>query len=177
MTRYVALLRGINVQGRRVKMDRLRTIFTDQGFASVSTFLASGNVLFTTDIADRDQIERSIERALASVLDFRVSAFLRTPDELDGVLQLEVPGQVEGGTRVVMFLRAEPGATARARIAALESERDRFLCHGREIHWLMAGTYAESPLSAAFDAAVGGAERTLRSVSALERLAARLRAE
>lgn len=37
LVRYVALLRGINVGGRRVKMDRLREIFIGMGFTRVST--------------------------------------------------------------------------------------------------------------------------------------------
>ena len=43
---YVALLRGINVGGRNVKMDRLREIFESLGFSNVETFIASGNVIF-----------------------------------------------------------------------------------------------------------------------------------
>ena len=42
MPRYVALLRGINVGGHRVKMDHLRSLFGDMGFDGVATFIASG---------------------------------------------------------------------------------------------------------------------------------------
>ena len=48
MTRYVAFLGGINVGGHRVSMERLRTEFGTLGFLDVSTFIASGNVIFTT---------------------------------------------------------------------------------------------------------------------------------
>ena len=46
MSQYIAFLRGINVGGHRVKMDRLRAIFIELGLQDVSTFIASGNVLF-----------------------------------------------------------------------------------------------------------------------------------
>ena len=46
MTRYVALLRAINVGGHTVKMDALRKHFSRMGFANVETFIASGNVIF-----------------------------------------------------------------------------------------------------------------------------------
>ena len=39
MHRYVALLRGINVGGHRVKMDRLREFFEELGFQDVATFI------------------------------------------------------------------------------------------------------------------------------------------
>jgi uncharacterized protein (DUF1697 family) len=47
MTHYVALLRGINVGGHVVRMDRLRALFAEAGLSGVQTFIASGNVLFS----------------------------------------------------------------------------------------------------------------------------------
>ena len=48
MTRYIAFLRAINVGGRTVKMDHLRQLFADLGFAGATTFIASGNVIFAS---------------------------------------------------------------------------------------------------------------------------------
>ncbi|WP_440710265.1 DUF1697 domain-containing protein [Herbiconiux sp. YIM B11900] len=48
MTRYAALLRGVNVNGITVKSAELAELFRDLGFESVKTVLASGNVLFET---------------------------------------------------------------------------------------------------------------------------------
>jgi uncharacterized protein (DUF1697 family) len=67
-TRYVALLRGINVGGRNpVAMAALRTAFEDEGYGAVSTYIQSGNVLFDTDRPARgleDEIEAMLERRL-----------------------------------------------------------------------------------------------------------------
>lgn len=62
--RYAALLRGINVGGHRVKMDRLRGIFEEFGFAEVTTFIASGNVIFRRPSDDAVALERQIEQHL-----------------------------------------------------------------------------------------------------------------
>jgi uncharacterized protein (DUF1697 family) len=66
--RYVALLRGINVGGKTlVKMAELKTCFEQLGFDGVSTYIASGNVLFgTTDDAAAlaTTIEAAIEQRL-----------------------------------------------------------------------------------------------------------------
>jgi uncharacterized protein (DUF1697 family) len=44
---YVSMLRGINVGGhKRIKMDLLRASFEALGFASVKTYIQSGNVVF-----------------------------------------------------------------------------------------------------------------------------------
>jgi uncharacterized protein (DUF1697 family) len=48
MTRYAALLRGVNVGGVNLKMADVAEAFTDAGFTDVKTILASGNVLLTS---------------------------------------------------------------------------------------------------------------------------------
>ena len=63
--RYVALLRGINVGGSTlVKMAELRACVEELGFSDVSTFIASGNVLFEGDKDDPARLESTIECAL-----------------------------------------------------------------------------------------------------------------
>ncbi len=63
--RYVALLRGINVGGRTlVKMADLKVCFEDLGFGAVSTYIASGNVLFESDEGDAAGLATTIEAAI-----------------------------------------------------------------------------------------------------------------
>ncbi|WP_022883470.1 DUF1697 domain-containing protein [Glaciibacter superstes] len=51
MTRYAALLRGVNVGGINLKMADVKTVFENAGLENVKTVLASGNVLFDSDAA------------------------------------------------------------------------------------------------------------------------------
>ncbi len=68
--RYVALLRGINVGGKTlVKMAELKACFEHLGFDGVSTYIASGNVLFEADAQDDADLASSIEAALERKLD------------------------------------------------------------------------------------------------------------
>src|ERR1043165_1265766 len=85
MNRYVAFLRAINVGGHIVKMDQLRELFKQMGFDNVETFIASGNVLFSSSSHDADLIEKQIEDALEEALGYPVGAFVRTPDEIQAV--------------------------------------------------------------------------------------------
>ena len=48
MTRYVALLRGVNVGGVTIRMSELAALVAGLGYTDVTTVLASGNVLFTS---------------------------------------------------------------------------------------------------------------------------------
>src|SRR5438093_13743288 len=85
MPPYVAFLRGINVGGHTVKMDDLRRHFEAMGVANVSTFIASGNVLFESPEADAAALERRIEATLHAALGYESATFLRTDAELAAV--------------------------------------------------------------------------------------------
>ena len=50
---YIALLGGINVGGHNVKMEHLRQLFTQLGFADVRSYIQTGNVFFETSQDDR----------------------------------------------------------------------------------------------------------------------------
>ena len=65
--RYVAFLRAINVGGRVGKMAALKGLFERLKLADVETFIASGNVIFTS-ASDAQRLERLIEGALEKVL-------------------------------------------------------------------------------------------------------------
>jgi uncharacterized protein (DUF1697 family) len=63
--RYVALLRGINVGGKTlIKMADLKACLEDLGLGAVSTYIASGNVLFETGRRSAAKLETEIERAV-----------------------------------------------------------------------------------------------------------------
>ena len=65
MTRYVALLRGVNVGGVAIKMADLAEFVGGLGFTDVRTVLASGNVLMTTSDA-APAAKQALETALRS---------------------------------------------------------------------------------------------------------------
>jgi uncharacterized protein (DUF1697 family) len=77
--RWIAFLRAINVGGRRVTGDQLVTVMESLGFAEVSTFLASGNVLFTADAPE----PTSIERALEDHFGYAVPTMLRSSADIE----------------------------------------------------------------------------------------------
>jgi uncharacterized protein (DUF1697 family) len=86
-TRYVAFLRGINVGGKNpIRMPALKACFEEQGFADVSTYIASGNVLFSAGGADAT-LTRRIERALAAAFGYPASIVLRSRAQMADVVQ------------------------------------------------------------------------------------------
>jgi uncharacterized protein (DUF1697 family) len=64
MTRYLVLLRGINVGGRnKVAMAALRELLESHGHTEISTYIASGNVILRSD-RSATMIKRELEEAL-----------------------------------------------------------------------------------------------------------------
>ena len=73
MTRYIALLRAINVGGTgKLPMSDLRAICEDAGFARVETYIASGNVLFDGKAAAskvKDELEARLRAYAGKPID------------------------------------------------------------------------------------------------------------
>ena len=82
MTRYLALLRGVNLGKRQVKSADLKLAFEAMGFAKVKTLLASGNVLFDAEHADRKAIEAALEQRFG----FDIGTVLRSQDDIRALI-------------------------------------------------------------------------------------------
>ncbi len=82
MTAYVALLRAMNVAGTgKLPMTELKRIGEECGFTAVRTFIASGNLLFTSDLAEADA-QAMIEAKLEAFFGKPVAVFVRTAAEM-----------------------------------------------------------------------------------------------
>ena len=87
MTRYVALLRGINVGGKNlIKMPALKAAFEDNGLGNVSTYIQSGNVLFDALDADSAKLTKRIEKMLAEAFDYIPTVVVRSRSQMRAVV-------------------------------------------------------------------------------------------
>jgi len=169
----VAFLRAINVGGHTVKMENLRILFESFGLKRIQTFIASGNVLFSTSDPDLPALTARIETGLESALGYRVSAFLRTPAELTSIAHHQAFDQSAmqvAEAYNIGFLEDEPAETAREKLLALQTDIDRLHLHGRELYWLCRVRQSQSSLSnAAFEKALG-MHSTLRGISTIQKI-------
>jgi uncharacterized protein (DUF1697 family) len=87
MTRYVALLRGINVGGKNViKMVALKACFEEAGFKDVATFIQSGNVLFTAN-GTASAVAKKVETILGKAFNYQASVVLRSDKQLQDIVK------------------------------------------------------------------------------------------
>ncbi len=176
MTRYVALLRAVNVGGRTIKMDRLRAVFEELPFSNVETFIASGNVLFDTTARDAAALERRIEKHLAATLGMEVGTYLRALADLPGVIANHPFGDARsrGHTLSVGFFKEALPADFPGRLKAISTDYDDFHVHGREVYWYCRGNMSDSVLWKGALKKLLGADNTFRNVTTIQRLAAKI---
>ncbi|MEW2381420.1 DUF1697 domain-containing protein [Micromonospora sp. NPDC047707] len=178
MTRWVGLLRGVNVGGVRLAMADLRRLVADLGHQDVQTYLQSGNVVFGSTVRDADALARGIERALADELGLTVPVLVRSGREMAAVAGGNPYADREDDpTRLlVAFLAATPATSAVAGLTVPGGETVAFTVTGREVflHYPDGGygrskftnTYLEKKLG------VVATTRNWRSVRTLAELAA-----
>ncbi|MBT8262953.1 MAG: DUF1697 domain-containing protein [Flavobacteriaceae bacterium] len=84
MYRYIALLRGINVGGhKKLPMAELRTLFESLGFVDVQSYIQSGNVVFSSEEKVSGEV---ISEAIKGEYGWKVPVLIKTPDEINGIL-------------------------------------------------------------------------------------------
>jgi len=177
MPRYVAFLRAINVGGSNVvRMEDLRRKFEALGFKGVETFIASGNVIFTSPSRDAAALERKIERHLEKALGYEVSVFLRTDAQVAAVAAQKPftdARRQSAGAFCVGFLAAPLPPPAATSVLALKNAVDDFHIDGREIYWLCTKRQSESTFSNALLEKTVKARSTFRGFNTVQKLAAK----
>ena len=168
MTAYVALLRAENVGGTaKLPMAELKAIAEKLGFGNPGTFIASGNLVFTSDKSEA-QVKEALEKALAAHMGKPVPVMVRTGAEMAEVAQANPFKDAPGRRVLVTFLAGPPPNDALEQAKNLDGER---LALGRrELYVDYCGTLlGRSKLR--IPAAVNGTARNMNSVAKLAEMA------
>lgn len=163
MTAYVALLRAINVGGTgRLAMRDLVTMCERAGFEQVRTYIQSGNVVFTSRLAE-DAVRAALERPLATRMGKSVRVLVRSATGLEAIAK-RAPWPAASPDRVVVvFLDRAPRREAIAGIRSPGGEE--VVLHGREVYVHYPDGQGRSRLKLPF--AEDGTGRNLNTVNRL----------
>lgn len=175
MGRRAALLRGINVGGKKkVAMADLRALVEGLGHTEVVTYINSGNVVFTngTPKAGRGELEAAIERAIKAELGLDVAVIVRTHDELAAAVDANPFPAAEPPRLLLSFLREAPAADGYAAAEAVESGADEFRVDGTTVYLHCPDGIGRSKLAEALSKPKGpvGTSRNLATVRKLVQL-------
>ncbi len=175
MDRYVAFLRGMNLGGRRITNDDLRSHFEALGCGDVATFRASGNVVFAKE-GRPAELTTQLEAGLGEALGYEVPVFLRSAKQLLAIAAWE-PFDAKQlaaskGKLQVMLLMKKPSAARAKQALELSTAADRLVIEGRELFWLPSGGISESDLDLkALESALG--PTTIRTKGTIDQIAAK----
>jgi len=167
MTRYVALLRGINVgQAKRIAMADLRSCFERLGYSSVRTLLQSGNVVFDAETAP---VAARLEEEVAAATGVTSAVVVVPGDELRAIVAANpLLDTVDDPSRaLVAFVGTVPDDTAAGRPSDDDLLPERIAFGDRAIYQWCPDGVSKTRLPAAYLARMGATARNLRTVDKL----------
>jgi uncharacterized protein (DUF1697 family) len=161
---HLALLRGINLGGHnKIAMADLRKVATALGHTDVTTYIQSGNVVFTTKDTDTAALAAAFERAIAEGLGIRPRVVVLSRDELAQVVaDNPYPDEPNPKNVHAIFLSEDPSpdlmdtVAAASRQVAQKGSRDSAQVAGRTVYLHTPDGYGRSELAALLARAGGG---------------------
>jgi uncharacterized protein (DUF1697 family) len=148
-TRYVALLRGINLGPRnRIAMADLRAVVASAGLDDVATHIQTGNVLVTSAPNRADAVEGAIKGAIRTELGLEIEVIVRTAAQLRRIVKGNpfLAKGAEPPTLYVGFLKARPAAPNARRLEGTDFGDDELALKGTEVYLRFAHGFGRSKL-------------------------------
>jgi uncharacterized protein (DUF1697 family) len=163
-TAYAALLRGINVGGRRkLAMAALREICVAAGCDEVATYIQSGNVVLTSELGPADLVA-ALEGGIEGATGLDVAVVVRTAAELAAIVEANpYPGEGDPTKLVVAFLSGELPAGALDALDPDAFSPEELSARGSDVYLHLPDGQAHSKLAEAFGKAAKGTTATVRN--------------
>lgn len=169
MTTYVALLRGVNLLGAStLKMADLKALAEELGLGTPRTLIASGNLLFTSDMTER-KVKKLLEKRLTEHMGREVVAMIRSAEEIEAAARANPFADSPGNNVQAFFLDSPPPASLLETVRN-RADDERVASGIREVYV----AYGERGIGRSrlrIPAAEAGTARNMNTVAKLARLA------
>jgi uncharacterized protein (DUF1697 family) len=170
VTAFIALLRAVNVGGTgKLPMTELKTMCEASGLERVRTYIASGNVVFASSLAEAE-VKAAIEARLLAYAGKGVSVLVRTAEEMAAVHRANPFPHCAPNRTLAIFLDAQPPGDALERATGINGEEIRLGL--REIYVHYGDGMADSKLK--IPAAAAGTGRNMNTIAKLAQMAREL---
>jgi uncharacterized protein (DUF1697 family) len=170
MTAYVGLLRAVNVGGTgKLPMSELKAMCEAAGLHQVRTYIASGNVVFTSDKPERE-IKALLEEKLKAYAGKPVGTMVRSAAEMVDVVARNPFADQPGNRTVALFIDDPIPTDAFDKATGVKDEQ--FRLGKREIYIFYGSGQADSRLR--IPAGDRGTARNMNTVATLAKMAAAL---
>jgi len=152
VAKYIALLRAVNVGGRKLVMAELKALFESLGFGDVRTVLQSGNIIFEGTEMTIRALEAVIEAETEKRLRLRTLYLVRTSNEWSAIIgknPFRREARDDPSHLLVVPLKSTPAASNLAALQAAIPGRETVRAAGRELYAYYPDGIGESKLTVA----------------------------
>ena len=168
MTRYLALLRGINVGGKNVlPMAALRDALVHAGYGGVATYIQSGNVVLSSSTALKSL---DIANVITVKFGIDIAVMIRTEREIEATLANNPFAAAAPKTVHVGFLSDPVHSDALEDFDGDSFNPDRFAVHPREIYFELPNGMGNAKLVPALQRRIKN-PMTVRNLQTVQKLA------
>jgi uncharacterized protein (DUF1697 family) len=179
MRTYLALIRGINVVGRRtVPMKELKALLEQNGCLDVQTYVQSGNVIFRSRLSEAGRVAKRVAAVVAASRGFEPSVLVLSPGELQqAVTRNPFPDAAANHkTLHVFFLAEAPKRPDMNAIDAIKAASERYALDGRRFYLHTPEGFGPSKLASRAERLLGvdATARNWRTVTTLADMLRRL---
>ncbi|KGR80801.1 DUF1697 domain-containing protein [Lysinibacillus boronitolerans] len=156
MTKYVALLRGINVGGHnKLKMAELRDALQPLGLQNIRTYIQSGNILFESSESEA-LLQQQIQETIQTTFTITSTVIIRTAEEFRSIVNncpfseqdlADARATATGESLHVALLSTVPIEENGAKLLQYVSEKERCIIKGRDVYLLFYDSIRNAKLS------------------------------
>ena len=178
MTTYISILRGINVSGHNlIKMDALRKLYENLGFQNVTTYVQSGNVVFTGDEIDVNESGQRISQQIEKDFGYEVPVIVLTLSKLKQVIDTNPflkDNNIDIAYLHVTFLSSKPGHYDHQIIEAKKQNEEEISFSDNAVYLYCPNGYGRTKLTNNFLEAklkVGATTRNWKTTTELLKIA------
>jgi uncharacterized protein (DUF1697 family) len=171
MTTSIALLRGVNVGGRKLAMAGVREAFVDAGHGDVRTYIQSGNVVFTHTRRAEAALAEDLTRRVSELAGYDVPVILRTAKQWAAMMAAN-PYRGERQAFVhVAFLASPPPPGERDAVDASAFAPEEYVVVGRDAYLYLPNGIGRAKLPVALGRKGPTGVATVRNWRTVEKLA------
>lgn len=171
MTAYIALLRAVNVGGTgKLPMTELAAMCEGAGFAKVKTYIASGNVVFSSTKSEA-AVKATLEQAMEKYAGKPVGVMVRTAAEMAAVRDANPFADAPGNRVIAAFLDAAPPKDTIDQAAHIDGEE---IALGKREIYIRYTDHGMGESKLKIPAAKTGTGRNMNTVAKLAEMAAKL---
>lgn len=170
---FIALLRAINVGGHSViKMTDLKKLFESLGYSDVTTYIQTGNVIFSSNKSNKEKLTAQIEKKFKSTTGHESKIFILTNEKLKKAASHN-PFEPEKRDKEqkchLMFLSGKPGLAHSKALMKLKGKEYQFHIHDDILYYAYPNKFAGSRRFIDFEKVLGvmGTSRSWKVVDKL----------